>query len=146
MTGQKVLIGGADKDDYSKITVTDQDGNTVKADITVDDSHAGKRVVKAHVLNPVSGQYTLNVPQSATPTGTDYTIPDDSQACWTGDEYGNADKSHCQTGNSEQVGKITVTDQSTYVAVARELAREAVRKLTHGKVKGKTVKVRALEE
>ena len=46
----------------------------------------------------------------------------------------------------EQVGKITVTDQSTYVAVARELAREAVRKLTHGKVKGKTVKVRALEE
>jgi len=83
VTGQKVLIGGTDKDDYSKITVTDQDGNTVKADITVDDSHAGKRVVKAHVLNPVSGQYTLNVPQSATPTGTDYTIPDDSQACWT---------------------------------------------------------------
>ncbi len=73
----------------------------------MDDSHAGKRVVKAHVLNPVSGQYTLNVPQSATPTGTDYTIPDDSQACWTGDEYGNADKSHCQTGNSEQVGKVT---------------------------------------
>ena len=44
----------------------------------------------------------------------------------------------------EQVGKITVTDQSTYVAVARNLAREAVRKLTAGKVKGKTVKVRAL--
>ena len=44
----------------------------------------------------------------------------------------------------EQVGKITVTDQSTYVAVARELAREAVRKLANGKVKGKTVKVRAL--
>ena len=46
----------------------------------------------------------------------------------------------------EQVGKITVTDQSTYVAVARELAREAVRKLANGKVKGKTVKVRALED
>ena len=44
----------------------------------------------------------------------------------------------------EQVGKITVTDQSTYVAVARGLAREAVRKLTAGKVKGKAVKVRAL--
>lgn len=115
VTGQKVLIGGADKDDYSKITVTDQDGNTVKADITVDDSHAGKRVVKAHVLNPVSGQYTLNVPQSATPTGTDYTIPDDSQACWTGDEYGNADKSHCQTGNSEQVGKVTPKPDKVWV-------------------------------
>lgn len=45
----------------------------------------------------------------------------------------------------EQVGKITVTDQSTYVAVARELAGDAVRKLATGKVKGKIVKVRALE-
>ncbi len=44
----------------------------------------------------------------------------------------------------EQVGKITVTDQSTYVAVARNIAREAVRKLSAGKVKGKTVKIRAL--
>ncbi|MDD2914755.1 MAG: ATP-dependent RNA helicase DbpA [Gallionella sp.] len=44
----------------------------------------------------------------------------------------------------EQVGKITVTDQSTYVAVARNIAQEAVRKLSAGKVKGKTVKVRAL--
>lgn len=44
----------------------------------------------------------------------------------------------------EQVGKITVTDQSTYVAVTRRVAREAVRKLSAGKVKGKAVKVRAL--
>ena len=46
----------------------------------------------------------------------------------------------------EQVGKITVTDQSTYVAVTRDIAREAARKLSSGKVKGKTVKVRALED
>ncbi len=45
----------------------------------------------------------------------------------------------------EQVGKITVTDQSTYVAVTRNIAHEAVRKLSAGKVKGKTVKVRVLE-
>jgi ATP-independent RNA helicase DbpA len=44
----------------------------------------------------------------------------------------------------EQVGKITITDQSTYVAVARNIAHEAVRKLSAGKVKGKSVKVRAL--
>ena len=44
----------------------------------------------------------------------------------------------------EQVGKITVTDQSTYVAITRNIAHEAVRKLSAGKVKGKTVKVRAL--
>jgi len=45
----------------------------------------------------------------------------------------------------EQVGKITVTDQCSYVAVARDIAREAVRKLSAGKVKGKTVRVRALD-
>jgi ATP-independent RNA helicase DbpA len=44
----------------------------------------------------------------------------------------------------EQVGKITVTDFSTYVAIARNIAVDAVRKLSAGKVKGKTVKVRAL--
>ncbi|HKB60511.1 MAG TPA: ATP-dependent RNA helicase DbpA [Gallionellaceae bacterium] len=46
----------------------------------------------------------------------------------------------------EQVGKITVTDMSTYVAVDRRIAREAVKRLSAGKVKGKTVKVRALGE
>ncbi len=46
----------------------------------------------------------------------------------------------------EQVGKITVTDMTTYVAVARNIAREAVKRLSAGKVKGKTVKVRALED
>ena len=46
----------------------------------------------------------------------------------------------------EGVGKITVTEQSTYVAIARPLAAAAVQKLSNGKVKGKTVKVRALED
>ncbi len=44
----------------------------------------------------------------------------------------------------EQIGKINVTEFSTYVAVARDIAHEAVRKLNAGKVKGKTVRVRAL--
>jgi ATP-dependent RNA helicase DbpA len=46
----------------------------------------------------------------------------------------------------EQVGKITVTDQNTYVAVKRNIAREVVRRLTNGKVKGKSVKLRVLED
>ena len=46
----------------------------------------------------------------------------------------------------EQVGKITVTDMSTYVAVSSDIAREAVKRLSAGKVKGRTVKVRALED
>lgn len=45
----------------------------------------------------------------------------------------------------EQVGKITVTDQNTYAAVAREVAHDSARRLTAGKLKGRTVKVRILE-
>ncbi|MCP5232774.1 MAG: ATP-dependent RNA helicase DbpA [Zoogloeaceae bacterium] len=45
----------------------------------------------------------------------------------------------------EQVGKITVMDQSSYVAVNRDIARDAVRRLSAGKVKGKALRVRALE-
>ncbi len=41
-----------------------------------------------------------------------------------------------------QVGKILVTDQSTYVAVDRAIGRDALRKLNEGKLKGKTVKAR----
>ena len=46
----------------------------------------------------------------------------------------------------EQVGKITVTDQTSYVAVARDIAAEALRRLTAGKIKGKKVKVRTLAD
>jgi ATP-dependent RNA helicase DbpA len=45
-----------------------------------------------------------------------------------------------------QVGKINVGDVSTYVAVERSIGRQALRKLSDGKVKGKRVKVRLLEE
>ncbi len=53
------------------------------------------------------------------------------------------------TGDAGLLGagrQIDVTEFSTYVAVVRNIAREAVRKLSAGKVKGKTVKVRALDE
>ena len=46
----------------------------------------------------------------------------------------------------EQVGKINVNEFSTYVAVSRDIAREAVDRLSAGRVKGKTVKVRLLED
>ena len=46
---------------------------------------------------------------------------------------------------ASQVGKIDVNDYSTYVAVAREIAPQALRKLNAGKVKGRAVKVRLLE-
>ncbi len=42
----------------------------------------------------------------------------------------------------DKIGKINVNEYSTYVAVAREIARDALRGLNAGKVKGKSVKVR----
>jgi len=46
----------------------------------------------------------------------------------------------------EQVGKINVNEFSTYVAVARSIAKQAVAKLSDGKVKGRSVKVRLMED
>ena len=48
--------------------------------------------------------------------------------------------------SKEQVGKINVTDTTTYVAVERGIAREAVRKLAAGTLKGKRVKVHLLQD
>ena len=44
----------------------------------------------------------------------------------------------------EQVGKITVTDFCTFVAVQRELAAQALDALNNGKVKGRSVRARLI--
>ena len=44
-----------------------------------------------------------------------------------------------------QIGKIDVNPFSTYVAVDRQIARQALSKLNAGKVKGKSVKARLIE-
>jgi len=46
---------------------------------------------------------------------------------------------------ASQVGKINVNDFSTYVAVDRDIARDALRKLNAGRIKGRSVKVRFLD-
>ena len=109
-----VVIGGTEQDDVSKVTVTDANGNIVPADISIDDSIDGKRVVKAHATAPHSGLYTLNVPQSAKSTGGDYEINDGSVACWNGDN-GTGSLADCQTGNSDSVGKVTPTPDKVWV-------------------------------
>ena len=48
--------------------------------------------------------------------------------------------------DGSKIGKINVTDMSTYVAVDRAIAREAVSRLSAGKIKGKRVKVRLLDD
>ena len=42
----------------------------------------------------------------------------------------------------EQIGKINVNEFSTYVAVDRQIADQAVARLNQGRIKGKSVKVR----
>jgi ATP-independent RNA helicase DbpA len=44
-----------------------------------------------------------------------------------------------------QIGKINVNEYSTYVAVAREIADQALKKLSVAKVKGRSVTVRRLD-
>ena len=48
--------------------------------------------------------------------------------------------------SADQIGKINVNEFSTYVAVDRQIADQAVKRLAAGKVKGKKVKVRLLTE
>ena len=62
--------------------------------------------------------------------------PGDVLGALTGPEGGYA---------REQIGKITVTEFTTFVAVDRAIAHDALRKLNAGKVKGRSVKVRFLE-
>ncbi|MDB6002795.1 MAG: ATP-dependent helicase DbpA [Rhizobacter sp.] len=45
-----------------------------------------------------------------------------------------------------QIGKINVTEFNTYVAVERGIAQKAMQRLSDGKVKGKRVKVRFMQE
>jgi ATP-dependent RNA helicase DbpA len=45
----------------------------------------------------------------------------------------------------EQVGKIDINEFATYVAVARDIAREAVARLNQGRIKGRGVKARLLD-
>jgi ATP-independent RNA helicase DbpA len=47
---------------------------------------------------------------------------------------------------ASQIGKISVNEFSTYVAVNRQIATQALARLAAGKVKGKRVKVRTMQE
>jgi len=60
-----------------------------------------------------------------------------------GDVLGALTKDHGFDGT--QIGKINVTDMSTYVAVERTIADQALAKLNSGFVKGKRVRARKIE-
>jgi ATP-independent RNA helicase DbpA len=47
--------------------------------------------------------------------------------------------------SAAQIGKINVNEFSTYVAVDKSIADEAVQRLSQGRIKGKTVRVRLMD-
>jgi ATP-dependent RNA helicase DbpA len=47
---------------------------------------------------------------------------------------------------ASQIGKINVNEFSTYVAVDRQIAEQALQRLSEGRVKGKKVKVRRIQD
>ena len=47
--------------------------------------------------------------------------------------------------SADQIGKINVNEFSTYVAINRGIAAQALERLSQGRIKGKSVKVRALD-
>ena len=44
-----------------------------------------------------------------------------------------------------QIGKITIMDNSSYVAVMRDAVRQAMNYLAQGKVKGRSIRARRLK-
>ena len=47
---------------------------------------------------------------------------------------------------ASQIGKINVTEFSTYVAVDRDIGKQVASKLSSGRIKGKTVKARVMQD
>jgi ATP-dependent RNA helicase DbpA len=45
----------------------------------------------------------------------------------------------------EQVGKIDINEFATYVAVVRDIGKDAVARLNQGRIKGRAVKAKLLE-
>ena len=87
-----------------------------------------------------------------TPTSTDRLVPPMMTLQIVGgrkDKIRPGDVLGALTGeagfSASQVGKISVNEFSTYVAVDRQIAKQALQRLGAGKIKGKKVKVRFID-
>lgn len=96
---KNVFLGDKEKDDFSKIYVTDEQGSKVAADIKVDDSQDGKRIVKAVVNNAAPGWFTLNVPTAPKPTKVEENIQNFGQACF------DTDRKVCEKTDKKEINK-----------------------------------------
>ena len=96
---KNVFIGDKEKDDFSKIYVTDEKGSKVAADIKVDDSQDGKRIVKAVVKDAAPGWFTLNVPTAPKPTKVKENIQNVGKTCW------DTDRKVCEESEKKEINK-----------------------------------------
>ena len=96
---KNVFIGDKEKDDFSKIYVTDEKGSKVAADIKVDDSQDGKRIVKATVKDVAPGWFTLNVPTAPKPTKVKENIQNVGKTCW------DTERKVCEESEKKEINK-----------------------------------------
>lgn len=110
----KVFVGAKDADLASAVYVLDPEGNKVaNATININRGTAGQVQVSG-AINSIpdkfqSRDYTLVVPTYFLATGADYSVPDDSRACYT------ASVNECMEGNSEIVRKVTPKPDKVWV-------------------------------
>ncbi|BDR54041.1 hypothetical protein KIMH_01520 [Bombiscardovia apis] len=100
ITDPDVFIGAADRDDVSKVKVTDAAGGPQVAQISIDRSQAGQVIVKAHPADGQPRELTLHVPTYPKATGRRDVVKDDSKSCWSGDNV------NCLAGDHREITKV----------------------------------------
>jgi adhesin isopeptide-forming family sspB-C2 type protein len=105
-----VYFGAAGRDDLSKVTVTDPDGKTVKATITVSSTDTSRTVLAEFSPGTgVTGNFQLHAPEYAKATGKNYSLPDTGKVCYV------TNSKNCQTTPSKTVPKITPSPDKAWV-------------------------------
>lgn len=108
-----VWFGGVDGDNLAAGYVLNDAGQRVPAEFAVSRTGSGasaRSTVTATIRNVSPGAYfTMYMPTFVQPTGADYSVPDDSRACYTASQIG------CINGNSEITRKVSPTPDKVWV-------------------------------
>lgn len=118
----KIFVGALGQDDFSKITVTDEDGKTYPAEITVDTQDANHRIVSAHVkgIGTDSKTLTMHVPVSMVRTRTAFTAGDTGSSSF--DNWGNSTSTeeHSNKKDTTTPDKVWLLDKDGNVSLESE--------------------------
>ncbi|WP_336652973.1 MULTISPECIES: LPXTG cell wall anchor domain-containing protein [unclassified Leucobacter] len=110
---RSVWFGGVDADNLAAGYVLNDGGQRVPAEFAVSRTGSGasaRSTVTATIRNVSPGAYfTMYMPTFMQPTGADYSVPDDSRACYTASQIG------CINGNSEVTRKVSPKPDKVWV-------------------------------